>query len=976
MGLYKSDRAFSLLSILLLVACGGLGSRGDDARPADGSNSAEAAGEAPLLDSVPGDVIEVGQGNDAGIVDGGAVGTAVDVPLVLDSPVGVDTPQVTNDVGAPDQVPGDGSGGTGGSGGGTGGSGGAGDAASDGAYAGTGGSGGAGDAASDGAYAGTGGSVATGGTVGSGGVHGTGGFATSTSGGNSGSAGGIVVPGSGGSGAVDANLDSEAVDFAVEDGGSPDDVPAGGEVLDAVGELLADVVAPTPDGTDACSARSADDSTGIFVSPSGAAGASCGTRQAPCASVQVGIANAKNSARAWVYVAPGLYVESISLVAGVSLDGGWSVQGDAWAPDCSAQASSTAVIQAPADKNITVLADALGGASSIRRITVLSKAQTDVLAGESLYGIFARGISTILSIDSVVVTMASAGVGASGVQGAPGAAASTTGCSPSADGAHGSTGTTGVGSDYGFTNAGYIQSNGYPGGNGGTGQNGSSATAGSNSGTCWPVSSCNDQVGCTGWCPTTPVLMYNNNPGLPGCGGPGGTGGMPGHGGGSSFALYVWDAQVALAHSELEAGSGGRGGDGGAGGPAAFGAPGAPGQSMPCDQSTVVAVGSGGADRRCQVLWVSQLPGGAPGGSGGDGGQGGPGGPGGGGWSCAYYRGGNGLIDLTTTSLGHGDPGQGGSPSGSPGLAMDACGEPGSPGVGTRTCAAFEIETFSVPFDPYAITAGPDGNVWILSNSYTSTPPSIGKVSPSGLITTFALPSKPFAITSGPDGNLWFTQPDGKIGRMSPAGDLTEFSGMGYDVRGIASGPDGNLWFTRSMYTPPFGKMTTSGAITSFSGAQGMPYHIAPGPNSDLWYTDTSRNVLGRIDMDGVQTEFSVPSIYSYPFGLTTGPDLNIWFAEQAGMVVGGMSLPSKICRSTVDGTMVEFPLPAGQHASDITTGPDGNLWFTVTGGVGRITPTGTITEVQVTGGSIAITNGPDGKLWFTQANGVGYICP
>jgi len=44
--------------------------------------------------------------------------------------------------------------------------------------------------------------------------------------------------------------------------------------------------------------------------------------------------------------------------------------------------------------------------------------------------------------------------------------------------------------------------------------------------------------------------------------------------------------------------------------------------------------------------------------------------------------------------------------------------------------------------------------------------------SPAGSITEFPVPtadSGPWAITAGPDGNLWFTEYDGnKIGRITP----------------------------------------------------------------------------------------------------------------------------------------------------------------------------------------------------------------
>src|SRR5262249_60777646 len=59
--------------------------------------------------------------------------------------------------------------------------------------------------------------------------------------------------------------------------------------------------------------------------------------------------------------------------------------------------------------------------------------------------------------------------------------------------------------------------------------------------------------------------------------------------------------------------------------------------------------------------------------------------------------------------------------------------------------------------------------------------------------------SRPVGITAGPDGNLWFTEQMGnKIGRITPAGAITEFvvPAAGSGPNGIAGGPDGALWFT------------------------------------------------------------------------------------------------------------------------------------------------------------------------------------
>jgi virginiamycin B lyase len=74
-------------------------------------------------------------------------------------------------------------------------------------------------------------------------------------------------------------------------------------------------------------------------------------------------------------------------------------------------------------------------------------------------------------------------------------------------------------------------------------------------------------------------------------------------------------------------------------------------------------------------------------------------------------------------------------------------------------------------------------------------------------------------------------------------------------------------------------------------------------------------------------------------------------------------------------GAVTEFNVPSGT-AFGITAGPDGNLWFTeAANDVGRITPTGSITQFRVGGVCVAnegceafgITSGPDGNLWFTE---------
>ena len=59
--------------------------------------------------------------------------------------------------------------------------------------------------------------------------------------------------------------------------------------------------------------------------------------------------------------------------------------------------------------------------------------------------------------------------------------------------------------------------------------------------------------------------------------------------------------------------------------------------------------------------------------------------------------------------------------------------------------------------------------------------------------------SMPTFVAAGPDASVWFTEVNGgRIGRITPAGAVTEFPLPTPDVRpeGVATGPDGQLWFT------------------------------------------------------------------------------------------------------------------------------------------------------------------------------------
>jgi streptogramin lyase len=276
-----------------------------------------------------------------------------------------------------------------------------------------------------------------------------------------------------------------------------------------------------------------------------------------------------------------------------------------------------------------------------------------------------------------------------------------------------------------------------------------------------------------------------------------------------------------------------------------------------------------------------------------------------------------------------------------------------------------------------AITAGPDGNVWYADPVRSA----VGRISPSGQVTEFTTVGNPAgAITAGPDGNLWFVGDSigGGVGRITSAGQVSEFAlpdAFSQPVA-ITAGPDGNVWLTADLYPTGevVGRVTPAGQITEFSipvppAVSGRVFGITAGPDGNLWFLHDG--ILARITPAGQITDHVADGV---GVAVTAGPDGNLWtagtlFNTQTGDVLGGY-----VDRISLTGSVTTFSLSgANSPPASIRPGPDGNLWFTEPGAnrIGRITPAGQITLFAApTAGSrpTAITAGPNGNIWFTEA--------
>ena len=147
----------------------------------------------------------------------------------------------------------------------------------------------------------------------------------------------------------------------------------------------------------------------------------------------------------------------------------------------------------------------------------------------------------------------------------------------------------------------------------------------------------------------------------------------------------------------------------------------------------------------------------------------------------------------------------------------------------------------------------------------------------------------------------------GKIGRITPAGVITEFA-----------------------------------IPTPFSG----PRALAAGPDGNIWFSEFHASKIGRITMDGVVTEFTLPRPDSGPGDITAGADGNIWFVELNGTIDGRFVTGNRVGRITMRGEITEFAIPSPTGSpTNVAVGPDRNVWYTKGAALGRVTPDGVITE-------------------------------
>jgi len=279
------------------------------------------------------------------------------------------------------------------------------------------------------------------------------------------------------------------------------------------------------------------------------------------------------------------------------------------------------------------------------------------------------------------------------------------------------------------------------------------------------------------------------------------------------------------------------------------------------------------------------------------------------------------------------------------------------PGVGSIDPATGDIDEFStgllnVPGD---IVGGTDGGVWF---TIAGANESVARIDPgTGDIVTHSVPSgsNVTGLDVDADGNLWYGAADkGKLGRMAPDGQVTEFDAdLSGDemLKDVAVGPDGWIWYTVE-HDGGVAKTRTSslhsisrvnpadGDICHFSeGLTGAPNKIVAASDGKLYFTESGDPAaIGRVKTDGTIKEFSTGlTADSGPVGIAEGGDKALWFTAAASPGRIGRMVTKNHQFTEFAGGTAGLGLLADADPAGITRGPDGNIWFTESGLDGRI---------------------------------------
>jgi len=226
---------------------------------------------------------------------------------------------------------------------------------------------------------------------------------------------------------------------------------------------------------------------------------------------------------------------------------------------------------------------------------------------------------------------------------------------------------------------------------------------------------------------------------------------------------------------------------------------------------------------------------------------------------------------------------------------------------------------------PTRITVGADGNLWFgdATGTYPEFAPSIGRITPSGVVTQFAVPNVGLvnAMTLGQDGNVWFVLQGGGVGLVTPAGVIELFAAT--PSVGVSYGFDGDLWTVGNSAGVFVARYATDGTQLSdvLYPNEPTPVAIHRGKSNQMWIGQT--DALGELKGKTL-IEYALPA---------PCPGCRTRFVNDFAVDAGGAFwLPEGIgylARFTTAGAITDYIVAAPRaRPAGVAIGPDGTIWF------------------------------------------------
>jgi virginiamycin B lyase len=317
-----------------------------------------------------------------------------------------------------------------------------------------------------------------------------------------------------------------------------------------------------------------------------------------------------------------------------------------------------------------------------------------------------------------------------------------------------------------------------------------------------------------------------------------------------------------------------------------------------------------------------------------------------------------------------------------------------------RITPAGKVTEYPVRLDPRALAPARGNMLWIAGSGGVGTIDAAGEVRElrTGVFQGLEIGSNG-AATVGPEGDLWFIGSATRILRLTPSDQLTLIRGPGAPAaHEIAAGPEGAIWVS-----------TTSDPIKGELEAPLLRYEAeVPGIEVQsktavvrggkitvrLACGGSARGCAGMLEIgEGRQQEVaSGPyAMAAESSGAVTLPlrastrrliarDGYLRVPVFAWLKGGGNGFAELVLRAAHPpvarpGRPVVMPLPEGIEVAGIARGPGGDLWLG--GGLGgfvRVTPTGSVSTVEVPGLQAVpymLVSGVRHDLWFLEESDV-----